>query len=372
MSNLAEEIEKQRKLVKSDGYPVSIGELASMYKEGDLEIHPAFQRFFRWSASQKSGWIESLMLGIPTPSVFVAQREDGVWDVVDGLQRISTIFQFMGILKDQDGVLLENLELEGTDYLPSLEGISYDRGSRSFSEEQRRFLKREKLDVKIVLRDSDASSKYELFQRLNSGGSSLSDQELRNCMLVGIDQTFFDFIDGLSRNESFQECVPLPERMLRERFDVELVLRFIVFRNIPLEEYKSMRSLGQLLTVKMLDLVNDQSFDRSAEARAFKDVFEVLAIALGDDSFRKCDGDPSRFRGPFLVSAFEVIAMGLGHRNSYRDLSPERIREISVEEIWKSSDEVVSKSGESAVARLPRTLALGRKIFGKESSDGGE
>src|SRR5262249_30131097 len=100
---------------------MSIGELANMYRDGDLDIHPAFQRFFRWDANQKSRWIESLLLGIPTPSVFVAQRKDGVWDVVDGLQRLSTIFEFMGILRDDKGQLKPPLVLEGTRYLPSLE-----------------------------------------------------------------------------------------------------------------------------------------------------------------------------------------------------------------------------------------------------------
>src|SRR6478672_9756366 len=104
--SLQKEIDTQRRQIKADGYPISIGELASMYKEGDLDIHPAFQRFFRWDIDQKSRWIESILLGIPTPSVFVAQRKDGVWDVVDGLQRLSTIFEFMGILKNREGSTL--------------------------------------------------------------------------------------------------------------------------------------------------------------------------------------------------------------------------------------------------------------------------
>ena len=96
---LTEEIDKRRKEIRTDSYPMSIGELANLYDEQELELPPEFQRFFRWTIAQKSRWIESLLLGIPTPSVFVAQRKDGVWDAVDGLQRLPTIFEVMGVLR---------------------------------------------------------------------------------------------------------------------------------------------------------------------------------------------------------------------------------------------------------------------------------
>lgn len=96
LTQLSSEIERNRNDIRSDGYSMSIGELLSLYKEGELDIHPEFQRFFRWSDQQKSSLIESLLLGIPLPSIFVAQRDDGVWDVIDGLQRLSTIFNLLG------------------------------------------------------------------------------------------------------------------------------------------------------------------------------------------------------------------------------------------------------------------------------------
>jgi len=98
---LQEEINEKKKEISTDGYPMSIGELMSLYKEGELDIHPEFQRFFRWSIQQKSKLIESILLGIPIPSIFVSQRQDGIWDVVDGLQRLSTIFEFIGLLRDE-------------------------------------------------------------------------------------------------------------------------------------------------------------------------------------------------------------------------------------------------------------------------------
>ncbi|HEV3200590.1 MAG TPA: DUF262 domain-containing protein, partial [Bryobacteraceae bacterium] len=109
---LQEEIDKTRAEIRTDGYSVSIGEWISIYEKAELDIHPEFQRFFRWSTRQKSRLIESILLGIPVPQIFVAQRPDGVWDVVDGLQRLSTIYQFVGILKDEDGKVQDPLTLE--------------------------------------------------------------------------------------------------------------------------------------------------------------------------------------------------------------------------------------------------------------------
>lgn len=120
---LDQEIKDKSKEIFTDSYAMSVGEIASMYKEKELQLQPDYQRFFRWSNSQKTKFIESLLLGIPIPPIFVYQKEDGVWTVIDGLQRLSTIFQFMNILKldlnNRHGV--QDLELQATKFLPSLE-----------------------------------------------------------------------------------------------------------------------------------------------------------------------------------------------------------------------------------------------------------
>lgn len=115
MSTLHEEIEQKSKEIITDNYSMSVGEIISMYKEGDLDIHPEFQRFFRWSDSQKSRLIESFLLNFPVPPIFVYQRTDGVWDIVDGLQRVSTILQFAGIYKNEDGEKMAHGEKDSLD-----------------------------------------------------------------------------------------------------------------------------------------------------------------------------------------------------------------------------------------------------------------
>lgn len=123
---LATEIDERRREIRTDGYSMSIGEWISLYEKGELDIHPEFQRFYRWDNTQKTNLIESILLGIPLPPIFVSQRKDGVWDVVDGLQRLSTIFQLLGILKDEKKKLVEPLILQSTKYLPSLQSMQWN------------------------------------------------------------------------------------------------------------------------------------------------------------------------------------------------------------------------------------------------------
>ena len=198
---LDQEIMERRAEVRSDGYAMSIGELINLYRDGELDIHPEFQRFYRWSSEQKSRLVESILLGIPIPSIFVSQREDGVWDVIDGLQRLSTIFELVGELRDSYGRRIPALTLSRTKYLPSLEGKRWkgDSDSSTIGPANQLLIRRSKIDVKIILRESSESTKYELFQRLNSGGTKLSSQELRNAILVMVNPETYRWIDNLAK-----------------------------------------------------------------------------------------------------------------------------------------------------------------------------
>jgi uncharacterized protein with ParB-like and HNH nuclease domain len=173
--SLQDEIDKTRQQIRTDSYSMSIGEWISLYERNEININPDFQRFFRWSNHQKSTFIESILVGIPIPPIFVSQRDDGVWDVVDGVQRLSTIYELVGILKkDKSENNAHPVALVKTTYLASLEGKKWDDPNdrdNSFTPTQRLLIKRSKIAVNIVEKESDKMIKYELFQRLNTGGS---------------------------------------------------------------------------------------------------------------------------------------------------------------------------------------------------------
>jgi len=347
---------------------MSIGELLNMYRDGELDIHPEFQRFYRWTDVQKSRLIESLLLGIPIPSIFVAQRKDGVWDVIDGLQRLSTIFEFVGVLKDDGGTVLPALKLVGTKYLPSLDGKvweSVDDPERGIGGTYQLIVKRSKIDVKIILRESDEQAKYDLFQRLNTGGSPLSDQELRNCLIITVNPDFYRWVNDLAQYPPFRECISLSERLIEEQYDLELVTRFIIFRTTPPPDLRRIGDIGEYLTNRVIDIATDTTFDREREESAFKATFSYLQRALADDSFRRFDLQKARFQGAFLLSAFEFIALGIGHHyEHYGELAdPEKVREAA-RAAWADPDFVDHVgTGVRASLRIPAIIPLGRTRF---------
>lgn len=366
--SLTEEIAERRRAIHTDGYPMSIGELMNLYRDEELDIHPEFQRFFRWSNEQKSKLIESLLLGIPIPSIFVQQRKDGVWDVIDGLQRLSTIFQLVGVLRDEENKTLPSLVLEGTKYLPSLAGKQWENGEVngfSLDREQQLLIKRSKLDVKIVLRESDESSKYELFQRLNTGGSPLSGQELRNCLLIMIDRSFYHWLSEISQDANFKACTALTDRNLNEQFDVELVVRFLVFRSIGTTDLKNIGDLGTFLNDRIAEIARSSNYNRNQEERAFRFTFEQLARTLEDNSFRKYDNVKERFTGGFLISAFEVMALGLGinYEKYIGGVDLPDIHEKAVN-LWNNQTFLDGiGSGVRGSSRIPVTIPLGKAEF---------
>nr|WP_298892869.1 DUF262 domain-containing protein [uncultured Acinetobacter sp.] len=363
--SLIDEVNEKRKEIRTDGYAMSISEWGSLYESKEIDIHPEFQRFYRWSDSQKTNLIESILLGIPIPPVFVSQRKDGIWDVVDGLQRLSTIYQFMGILKDENSNNVDPLILSGTKYLPSLEGKKWnnpDDVENSFSQELRLIIKRSKINVSIVLKESDETAKYDLFQRLNTGGSDLSPQEVRNCILVMLNKEFYNWLQALASYPAFQECIALSERPLKESYDLELALRFLIFSDIDVAELDQLGDVGIFITERMRSIAGDKGFDKASWETLFKQTFDLLKDELSDESFKRYSNDKQKFSGGFLLSQYEVVAYGVGY-NLKTGNSVENVKQKAAG-IW-SDDRYTdwSGSGITATRRLPRILPFGREVF---------
>lgn len=199
---LQREIEEAMRLVKTDAYQMSVGEVVNMYRDGEISINPDFQRLFRWDIGQKSRLIESMLLGIPLPSIFVFEKEDSTWELIDGLQRVSTILEFMGELEEPDSSRKKApTALVSTKYLPSLGGTVWEESDlvgeinleeqKPLSSSEKLAIKRSRLSVEILKRPSDNATKYDLFQRLNSGGTVANSQELRNCIIIMVNRSYF-------------------------------------------------------------------------------------------------------------------------------------------------------------------------------------
>jgi uncharacterized protein with ParB-like and HNH nuclease domain len=346
--------------------------LISLYENEEIEIHPEFQRFFRWSSTQRTKFIESLLIGLPIPQIFVSQRENGVWEVVDGLQRLSTIYEFAGVLRDERGIRKPPLELEPTDSLPSLQNKKWDDPAdpeNSLNQGQRIEIKRAKITIAILKQDSDPMAKYELFQRLNTGGSIATDQEIRNCLLIMSNPNAYRWLKDLSQNEAFQVCISLSDKAAREQYDLELLLRFLIFRSmdeVTLGEIRN-KEISDFITGYTIKFPKESELNYELEESAFNTTFKILADQLEGNSFRKYSPQKGKFIGGFLVSAFEAVALGLGYH--YEKLANTQIDVADrVKKLWSDPRFTSSLGGSPGGSintrkRIQTILPVGRELF---------
>ena len=365
--SLEEEIRVSAREISTDGYEMSIGELMSLYKDKELIINPEFQRYFRWDISQKTKFIESILLGIPIPAIFVFQTEKGVWELVDGLQRLSTIFEFAGILRKDEKELYSPSVMEGTKMLPSLTGKRWEAPEsdldNGLTRSQQLEIRRARMRVEILRKESDPQSKYELFQRLNTGGSSLSEQEIRNCVMIMVNKEFFDWIMGLSKYEPFINVISQTNNAEKKAKIVELVLRFFVYRNIP---YQGGLDVHEYLDDGMIRIASNGEFDYESEEEVFKETFNLIARTVGEDAFKRYDG--AKFLGQFLLSAYETVAIGIA-ANIVTILSLPEEKQVAfirerLESLWE--DAIFrrnSGAGVRGTTRLANLLPLSAPFF---------
>lgn len=311
------------------------------------------------------------MLGIPIPPIFVSQRDDGVWDVVDGQQRLSTILEFVGELKKQGGELLPFSTLSATHYLPSLEGMTFKEGDTEhcFTQDLQFIFKREKLDFKIVKRESDNNIKYELFQRLNNLGSRLSDQEVRNCLMVMLNPTFFNWLNSLANYPAFLEVISVADRLLKEQYHLELTLRFLILTNVDPQEIKRIQDLGDFITKKMREYCENPNFDYTREQSRFEKSFDLLNAVLGSDSLKRYNPSKDKFEGSFLISGFEAVGIALGRniekwKNVLLTTENQSLFIEKVQSIWKNVKfQESSGAGNNVTRRVPVIIPIGEEML---------
>ncbi len=365
--DLESQIAEARRSIASDGYPMSIGEITNLYREGELKIRPEFQRLFRCTHLQKSRLVESLLLGIPLPSIFVAQTETGTWELVDGLQRISTILQLQGELLTRSGAVEQPLVLRGTKYLPALEGRRWHHpdATKSLSDAQRLDIKRSKIDIKIIKRESSPETKFDLFQRLNSYGSTPTAQEMRSAMLVAVSVEFFSWLEKLASYPSFVESTLLSDGLVDERYDLELVLRFLVLHARPsqLLTLVELRDFSEVLDNESVSLAASYPAASEQLQRVFENTFDFIAANGADRVFKKWDRDKDEFKGSFLNTAFEVFALGIGYHVAAGTAYRKDLLDV-VKAFW-SRPEMRGRyaTGVSTERRLVRFVPLGREIL---------
>ena len=369
MSDLSEEIANAQRLVKTDAYQMSIGEIVSMYENGELIIDPEFQRLFRWKSEQKSRLIESLLLGIPLPSIFVFERNDGTWELIDGLQRLSTVLEFMGKLRRPEGGLGVPSLLEGTKYLPSLHNTVWERSELivdvpvteqlELSKVQQLSLRRSRIGVEILKRPSDDQTKFDLFQRLNAGGTQANAQELRNCIMLMVNGTYYRAVRAAAEQEIFQTVTGISEDQIERQRHMEYAVRFLVHAEVP---YDGTLDVEEYIDDGIVKLAahSDGSADRSLIDRTFT----LLNAVAGKDALRRFED--GHYTGKVSLIGLEAIAVGVAKNLEGIMAQPEPQLFVSerIKRFWQQPKvESFTSPGLRGTTRIQRTVPFGADWF---------
>jgi hypothetical protein len=292
VEQLQNQLLKERRLVSFDSYDITVKQLIDMRSAQTIHVPPEYQRQFVWDEVRESQLIESVFLGIPVPNVFMATNQDSTWEVVDGVQRLSTLAHYVGspellaIIKKNAPLIIQGLEK-----IPQLNGTTFMDLPRSI---QLMFETRP-LRATVLNDKSDLNVRFDLFERLNTGGISLTNQEIRNCIFRG---KLNDQIKKLAASSNFAALLRLKPVDLSNGTTEEFVLRFFAF----LECYEEFDH-----SVK--DFLNDYMRNRSqksiktASLKLFTDTCALLKDALPNGIIR---GQ----RAITPVNLFEAIAVG--------------------------------------------------------------
>ncbi len=274
-----EDIPREKRVLQTQAYDKSVGDLISMMedngRESDIRLDPHYQRSYIWDNKRASLLIESILLNVPIPVIYVEEDEDSRWNVVDGLQRLNSLKRFFS----------NEFKLTGLEVLSELNREQFS----TLPAKAQRILRNGILRVIVILQESHPEIKYDIFLRLNRGAVRLNEQELRNCLYRG---QFNDYLKSARNSTKLQKIMGLSEP--HNRFvDSELILRSIAFSTQFDQKTKTIPGY----TGKMKGFLNwfmnknkncsDDSIKKYDTQ--FKKSLDSSFIVFGEKAFRKID-----------------------------------------------------------------------------------
>ncbi len=304
--------DKQRELVTSV-VDYNLSTLNDLVLGKEINLSPSYQRRFRWDEVRQSKLIESFLMNVPVPPIFLNEDNYGQYSVIDGKQRLMAIHNF----------LRGKLELEGLTVFEDINGNSFD----TLPNRLQTILKtRVTLRAVIILRQSDPLIKIEVFRRLNTGGVKLNPQEIRNSVYPG---SLNDEILELSQNKKFHHLLGIRQKekskIYREMRDAELVLRYFAFKDNWMNFTSKMRNNLDLF---MLDnqKISKETIDRMSDD--FVNTLEIVEACFGEYSFKRWIPEKQQWKKPVLAALFDAQMFAC--------------RGLSIEKITPHQDEIIS------------------------------
>lgn len=254
-----------------------------MFDDGDIISQPDYQRDFVYDDIKASKLVESALMGIPIPTIYLCEEHDGTFSVIDGQQRITSFVKF----------LRNEFKLKRLEELSNLNGKYF----RDLDKTTQRILKSTSLSTIILTKESE-ELKYEIFARLNQGAIALTPQELRNCIYRG---TFNDFLEDIAKNNKYLSSLFIMENK-RKKYQ-EIILRFFALKDF--NNYSS--SIGKTMNRYMVEhrYDNEKSIDNAR--KLFNGTIDMIKQILGTSAFCAYDRQNNCFMNKFSGSVYDSI-----------------------------------------------------------------
>lgn len=273
---------------------LSLGTIAQMVESGAIDVAPKYQRRERWSHVAQSELIESFLLNVPVPPVFLAEDDFGTYSVIDGKQRITTIHKF----------LQNQFRLQGLPKFHEVEGMLFETLPRPL---QNALSIRPYLRVVTLLKQTDPELKYEVFTRLNTGGEPLLAQEIRNALYRG---ALNDLLFELAGSPFLRQQLKIStnrETPYKEMQDVEAVLRYLCMS----EEWPTFRGdMRRSLDGYLAKNQHPSKARLALERRRFNTALERCETLWGNNAFRRHEG--TAYRDQFMSAMYDAQMIAAG------------------------------------------------------------
>ena len=270
---LAFPLSQEKRTIRTKSADPEIESLYGKYKRGKLLLQPSFQRLFVWDRTKASRLIESALLAVPLPIIYLTEEVDGKELVIDGQQRLTSFFSFI------DGIFPDGkpFKLTGLKVLSELNNKTYKELDEALQDKVRYY----QIRAITILYDSHPDLKFEIFERLNTGAVPLNDMELRNCIYHG---KYMELLKHLASDPDFMHLLGLKGPDARMR-DIELVLRFAAFYHATYLKYQP--TIKRFLNRDMEKYQHIADNEANELQTAFKTSVQIVKTLFKDSAFKR-------------------------------------------------------------------------------------
>lgn len=350
MIDVLEKVEEIKR-VFTDKRDFPLSTIREMFADGDIIPQPDYQRDYVMDDKRASKLVESLLMGIPIPTVYLCEEHDGTYSVIDGQQRMTSFVRYLN----------NDFALKGLEELVELNGKKF----KDLDKVYQRMLKSSSLNSIILTKESQ-ELKYEIFARLNQGSLKLKPQELRNCIYRG---SFNNLLESIAENNKLLPIL-FQEENKRKNYQ-EYILRFFALRNYL--EYSS--SMTKTMNDYMSKHQNDEEKEIDAAKRLFNKTIDIVKQIFGDTAFCVYDRTKQDFVRKFSGPVYDSIIIACSYFDNHDLMSHgDEIRK-QVLEVRKNNAEyqdftyAATGSKNRVIGRITMIYNIIASIIGK-SSDG--